>query len=116
MMSQLSDACSRWHWAAKAISCSQPSAIESRASDSLPDVMLLDLRMPRMDGATLLMTMQSDARLRSLPVIALSAAPGMNDGGRLGVAAYLDKPFNLDVLLTAIAAILERGEMLRASS
>jgi CheY-like chemotaxis protein len=46
-----------------------------QASDSLPDVMLLDLRMPRMDGATLLMTMQSDARLRSLPVIALSAAP-----------------------------------------
>ena len=86
-----------------------------QASDALPDVMLLDLRMPRMDGPTLLRMMQSDVRLRSLPVIALSATQGMYDSGRLGVAAYLDKPFNLDSLLAAIAAILERGEMPRAS-
>jgi chemosensory pili system protein ChpA (sensor histidine kinase/response regulator) len=86
-----------------------------QASNSLPDVMLLDLRMPRMDGPALLRTMKSDARLRSLPVIALSATPGMNDGASLGVAAYLDKPFNLNALLDTISAILERGDMLRAS-
>src|SRR4051812_30451214 len=56
-----------------------------QASDSLPDVMLLDLRMPRMDGPELLRIIQTDARLRLLPVLALSATQGTNDAARLGV-------------------------------
>lgn len=88
---------------------------QMQESDVLPDVMLLDMRMPRMDGPELLKTMHADARLRRVPVLALSATKGMIDSSTLRLAAYFDKPFNLDELLDTISAVLKRGELRRAS-
>lgn len=88
---------------------------QMQATDSLPDVMLLDMRMPRMDGPALLNAMHADARLRRVPVLALSATQGMIDRSTLRLEAYFEKPFNLDELLDAIAAVLERRELRRAS-
>jgi chemosensory pili system protein ChpA (sensor histidine kinase/response regulator) len=79
-------------------------------SAALPHLMLLDLRMPRMDGRELLRIMQDDARLRALPVIALSATFGTTDVSQLDVVAYFDKPFSLDALLDTIAATVKTTE------
>jgi class 3 adenylate cyclase len=67
------------------------------------DVVLLDLVMPVMDGFEVLRTMKEDGRLRSLPVIVVSALEEMENVVRcieMGAADYLPKPFD-PVLLRA---------------
>ena len=80
---------------------------------SVPDAMVLDLMMPRMDGLTVL------RRLRSvnpaLPVLLLTARDSVGDrvtGLSLGADDYLTKPFDLDELLARIRALLRRGALL----
>jgi CheY-like chemotaxis protein len=66
------------------------ASILSRA----PDLILLDLLMPEMDGANLLAVLRSYLRLNALPVIVLTAAPDSPQAARaqqLGVNAFLPK-------------------------
>lgn len=73
------------------------------------DVVLLDLRMPDMDGRTVLKELTADAALASTPVIVFSAhadpsiAAEMHD---LGCSAFLTKPFTLEELLAAVESVL----------
>jgi CheY-like chemotaxis protein len=68
--------------------------------DPLPDVLLLDLIMPTLDGRAVLAVLRADPRLASLRVIVLTGAdPG---GEELG-APYLMKPFAFEALLMLIA-------------
>lgn len=74
-----------------------------------PDIVLLDLRLPRMNGFLVLETMRQDATLRSIPVMILSARADDRDIERarqLGANEYLVKPFGPDELLAAVERTL----------
>jgi CheY-like chemotaxis protein len=72
-----------------------------------PDLVLLDVMMPRLDGRDVLRRMQEDAALRSIPVILMSAAAHPLEQARLGNAVFLHKPFDLAALFRTIAAMLQ---------
>jgi CheY-like chemotaxis protein len=72
-----------------------------------PDVVVLDLRMPRMDGYEFLMRRRSDAALRQVPVIVVSATP--NERKIAGpVAATLTKPVDPEQLLQVLRREIEK--------
>ncbi len=62
-----------------------------------PDLVLLDLKMPRMDGFAVLRDLKADPLLRAIPVLVLSSSDNDRDVARaydLGANAYLVKPMN----------------------
>jgi len=75
------------------------------ARQHLPDVILLDVMMPGMDGLTVNRTLSVDSRLKHIPVVILSALGRTADiqaGLETGVHAYLVKPFSPWELLDVI--------------
>ena len=76
----------------------------------IPDLVFLDLKMPKVDGYQVLAEMKSDPELRRLPVIVMSSSDAENDLARAydaQIAAYLVKPADLDAYFGAIRAIKE---------
>ncbi len=74
-------------------------------TETLPDVMLLDIEMPRMDGFDLARNIRGDARLRHLPLIMITsrmADKHRNYAMEIGVNHYLGKPYQEDQLLGLI--------------
>ena len=70
-----------------------------------PDVILLDLSMPVMDGATFRQLQRADPALASIPVIVFSAAAGLDEKVReLGVDAVIKKPISLAKLVACVTA------------
>ncbi len=69
-----------------------------------PDLMLLDLMLPDMNGWTLLQLREGQRELARIPVLVISAAgpAGVAEAQELGAPVYLAKPFNLDDLLREI--------------
>jgi len=64
----------------------------------LPSLILLDLRMPKVDGFEFLEALRSDERIKEIPVIVLTSSPQEKDQSRcmqLGVKAYLNKPLDV---------------------
>jgi signal transduction histidine kinase/CheY-like chemotaxis protein len=77
-------------------------AIE-RLRDEVPDIILLDLVMPVMDGRRFLHQIKADKRLSAIPVVIVSAH--LDEGistDHLGAVGYLAKPFSLDELVSAV--------------
>lgn len=70
----------------------------------LPDVILLDLMMPVMNGAQFRVAQQNDTRIAAIPVIVMTAAGSRvrNELSGLPAMRMLDKPIALDELLAAI--------------
>ncbi|WP_293779483.1 Hpt domain-containing protein [uncultured Oxalicibacterium sp.] len=78
-----------------------------------PDVMLVDIEMPRMDGFDLTRNVRDDERTREIPIIMITsrtAAKHRNVAMSLGVNAYLGKPYQEDRLLELIAGFVGRYE------
>ena len=76
-----------------------------------PDVILLDLMMPIMDGWTFLTTQQASQKLRCIPVIVMSASHSLTRGdARLEIADVVAKPFEIDTFLTKVAALAQRSD------
>jgi chemosensory pili system protein ChpA (sensor histidine kinase/response regulator) len=74
-----------------------------------PDVMLVDIEMPRMDGFDLTRNVRNDERLNHIPIIMITSRTAdkhRNYAQELGVNAYFGKPFQEDVLLNAILGFL----------
>lgn len=63
-----------------------------------PDLILLDLMMPSMDGWQVLQALKSDAELRHIPVVIASIVAGENQGAVIGAVDLLQKPFSRDDL------------------
>ena len=81
------------------------------ARRKIPDLVLLDVMMPGMDGYTVCKEMREDAFLKEVPIIFLTARGKIEDriiGLSVGADDYLPKPFNLDELLLRVKAILRR--------
>ncbi|MBF7143680.1 MULTISPECIES: Hpt domain-containing protein [Pseudomonas] len=73
--------------------------------DHLPDVLLVDIEMPRMDGFELVSKLRADARLASIPVIMITSRTGEKHRQRamaLGVSEFLGKPYQESQLLHLI--------------
>jgi two-component system cell cycle response regulator len=74
-----------------------------------PDMVLLDVEMPGLDGHTVLRILQEDAELRDIPVVFLTARTGTEDvvtGLQLGAHDYLRKPFEPSELIARVSAAL----------
>jgi len=85
-------------------------ALEQVAAES-PDVILLDIMMPQMDGFQVLEHLKADERWRNIPVIIISAMDDIDSvvrGIKLGAEEYLPKPFNEVLLKARIEASLEK--------
>ena len=68
------------------------------AAESLPDVILLDLRLPDMDGWEVVRALRDSVRTRRIPVVALSALRSGGDHDALsadGFAGFLEKPIDV---------------------
>lgn len=84
-------------------------ALEQVAKER-PDMVVLDVMMPRMDGFEVLQRMQADTKLQTIPVIMLTAKAQDADifkGWSQGVSSYLVKPFNPRELLTFVQRIFQ---------
>jgi chemosensory pili system protein ChpA (sensor histidine kinase/response regulator) len=85
-------------------------AIE-KLKDRLPDVMLVDIEMPRMDGFDLTRNVRGDARTLGIPIIVISSRTAEKHRSRateLGVNAFIGKPYEEAELLQHIRACLRR--------
>jgi chemosensory pili system protein ChpA (sensor histidine kinase/response regulator) len=74
--------------------------------EHMPDVMLLDIEMPRMDGFEVAAQVRADERLQHLPIIMITSRTGQKHRDRamaIGVNDYLGKPYQESVLLESIA-------------
>ncbi|MCP5097354.1 MAG: response regulator [Chloroflexi bacterium] len=77
-----------------------------------PDVILLDVMMPGMDGFTVCATLRNDAETARLPIIMLSAKTDLdsiNQGLRVGATKYLMKPISPEDLTRHVQDVLENG-------
>jgi two-component system cell cycle response regulator DivK len=82
------------------------------AREHLPDIVLMDIQLPDMNGIEALAQLRSDPRTASIPVLAVTAQAMKGDRERFigeGFDAYLSKPIDIDELLTTV------GEHARAS-
>jgi CheY-like chemotaxis protein len=77
-----------------------------RASEERPDLILLDLMMPVMDGQEMLRRLKESPELRTIPVVVMSA--GRVTKAELQGSRFLAKPFELDDLLDTVSAELNR--------
>jgi CheY-like chemotaxis protein len=76
-----------------------------------PDLVLLDIAMPQMDGWTFMRFVRAHRELAAIPVIFLTGAslPADRERGlRMGAAGYLTKPVDLQALLAEVASVLDR--------
>ena len=74
-------------------------------AEGLPAVLLLDIKMPRMDGLEVLQQIRSHDKLKTLPVVILSSSREESDLARswdLGVNAYVVKPVDVDQFFQAV--------------
>jgi chemosensory pili system protein ChpA (sensor histidine kinase/response regulator) len=86
--------------------------------DNLPDVILLDIEMPRMDGYEVAAHVRNDPRLRDIPIIMITSRVGEKHRARaieLGVNDYLGKPYQEAQLLDAIAPLVEQHRSTQTS-
>jgi two-component system, OmpR family, phosphate regulon response regulator PhoB len=84
-----------------------------KAQTLLPDLILLDLMLPGMDGLAICRELRAGERTRDLPIIMITAKSEESDqvlGYGMGADDYVPKPFNNKVLLAKVKALLRRVE------
>jgi len=82
----------------------------SLLQDNRPDIMLLDIEMPRMDGYEVASHVRNDPRLRDIPIVMITSRVGdkhRNRAMEIGVDHYLGKPYQESDLLTAISSLVQ---------
>lgn len=84
-----------------------------KAKSHVPDLILLDLMMPKMDGFEVIDNLRADSQTRAIPVIMLTARAQTNEklqGLDAGADDYITKPFDLKELAARIKAVLGRTQ------
>jgi len=82
------------------------------AQELRPDIILMDLVLPMIDGLVATRRLKADARTAYIPVLALTAR-GLADEARAraaGCDGFITKPFGREDLLAQVAAFAERGD------
>ena len=85
----------------------------AKAKSHMPDLIVLDLMMPKMDGFEVIDNLRSDSQTRVIPVIMLTARAQITEklqGLDAGADDYITKPFDLNELSARIKAVLGRTQ------
>ena len=83
-------------------------ALERLAGNRV-DLILSDLMMPVMDGATLFKALRADERYRDIPFVLMCSLPETNIADRIkGYTAFIHKPFRVDDVLDLVVKVLGR--------
>jgi DNA-binding response OmpR family regulator len=83
--------------------------------DKMPDLIIADVMMPKMDGYQLCREIKQDIRVSHIPIILLTAKAGDENklqGIEAGADDYIAKPFNMEMLALKVSRILERQRLL----
>ena len=81
-----------------------------KARELLPDIIIMDLAMPRVDGWEAMRQLNASSWTRDIPIIAVSAVPmSREEAFAAGCDAYLAKPCDPQVLWSQICALLKIG-------
>ncbi len=86
-----------------------PSAVAAAGLEPRPDLLLLDVMMPGMDGHAVAAAVRQLPNLRAIPIIFLTAKAGPSDvikGIQSGARHYIAKPFKIDDLLNRVKRVL----------
>jgi DNA-binding response OmpR family regulator len=81
-----------------------PSGLEA-VRRTRPDAVVLDLRLPGIDGWAVLKALKAEEETRGIPVVVVSIVDEVSRGIAMGAAAYLVKPVGRDDLLAALTAV-----------
>ena len=82
-----------------------------KLQELVPDVMLVDIEMPRMDGFDLTRNVRADPRLKHVPIIMITsrtAEKHRSYAREIGVNVYLGKPYQEEELLAHIAGFVKK--------
>lgn len=83
----------------------------AKIADHRPDVIFVDIMMPRLDGYLTCALIKKNPKFKSTPVVMLSSKDGLFDRARgrmVGSDQYLTKPFTKESLISAVAAFAHR--------
>ena len=83
-------------------------AYSDRSIEGLPRLILLDLRMPKVDGLEVLQRIKADERTRKIPVVVLTSSKEDKDiveSYELGVNSYVSKPVEFDEFTEAVSTL-----------
>ncbi len=92
--------------------CDGREALE-KVRERRPDLALLDIQMPVMDGNAVVRELRADPQLATLPVVALTAYAMQGDRERalaLGFNSYITKPIDIQAFRAEVAVLLGEGE------
>ena len=98
------------------VAVQEPRSLFERLEETDPDLLMLDIMMPRVDGLQLLARLKAHDRWRDLPVLMISSMPPEEATVRslgLGAADFVPKPFRVRELLARVQAHLRAGMALR---
>jgi two-component system response regulator len=84
------------------------ASYSERQIKDVPKVILLDLKLPKVDGLEVLKAIKSDQRTRTIPVVVLTSSQEEKDiveSYRLGVNSYITKPVDFDKFVEAVKTL-----------
>ena len=84
----------------------------SLAREKMPDLILLDVMMPEMDGFKVQQLLNEDEKTKKIPVVFITARVALEDTIQAvthGAAGYIEKPFDVKRLLRKIESLLEKA-------
>ena len=82
-----------------------------KARAELPDLIIMDVAMPKIDGYSALKTLRTDKAIRHIPVIILTAKDQMEDIFKMeGVKDFFVKPFEYEAVARKIKSILQKTQ------
>ena len=83
------------------------------AKEIIPDLMVLDIMMPKINGFKISRLLKYDAKYKNIPIIMLTARSQESDkqiGEETGADVYITKPFDLDEVLATVSRLLKEKE------
>ncbi|MGA7936219.1 MAG: response regulator transcription factor [Kovacikia sp.] len=89
------------------------------AHQKLPDLIITDIMMPKVDGYQFLKRLREDPQFKTLPVVFLTARGMTSDriqGYNAGCDAYISKPFDPDELVAVVTNLLDKQKTLQAAA
>ena len=96
----------------KATSGEEALSIARDASSKAPDLILMDIHLPGMDGLSVVREIKSDSRMSGVPILALTAHAMRGDKDRFleaGCDGYISKPIDVKTFLSSIEQYVAKG-------